>query len=771
MEEQTQVGARFNFNKIFEYCLLALIFLVPVIFLPSIYLSLYSVKVAFLASIIVVFLGAFLGSTLSTGIITFPKSKFLIPLALLPIFAIISSFFSGAIAKSIAGNVFDLGTSGSLFILSLLFFVAIFASRGDTNVGIKTIYALVGSSLVVVLHLLLRIFGATVLPESFAVRIPNFLVGGAIDTAIFFGVVIISILSILNTFNLSSKIKYCLYALIVVGMLFVGASGFMPAIVVLGLFSLIYFVYTFSWSVGNHEDSSRKDKASFPSLIVLVITVVLILSGGALSGYLSNIFKINITEVRPNTLTTVTMIGDALKINPIFGVGPNMFKELWDQNKPIDINLTQFWSSEFNFGSGFVPTVAVTTGILGIIALLAFFVMYLRSGFRAIFSSVGDTRMRFVSTTTFFISLFLWVMTVVYVPSISVLALAFMFSGIFAGTLVAQGVVQNVEFNIFRNPKANFASVFIIVVLLISSIAGGYFVWERVVATVVFQKGDPIGALRLVETDMYWRTASEVSLARVSEIVSTVSNAEDLSENQRILIQGAISDSVLSAREAITWNSKNFQNWFALGRVYEILASGGIDGAIENSVSAYNEALLRAPNNPAIPLALARLSALRNDLAGAREFINQSIGMKANYSEAYFTLAQLEVATNNLEGAIRSVESAVLVDPGNPGLLFQLGLLKYNRNDFRGAAMAFEEAIRWVPDYANAKYFLGLSYNELGLTEQAIAVFENLLSTNQDNAEISLILSNLRTGRDPFTGANPPVDSSPETRAELPLED
>ncbi len=775
MEENTQMHSKFDFGKIFEYCLLLLVFLTPLIFIPSFFLSLYSVKVAFLATIIVVFLGAFLGNTLSTGKISFPKSKFLIPVALLPLFALISSFFSGAISKSVAGVVFDLGTSGSLFILSLLFFIAIFASRGEARIGIKSIYALLLSSVVVILHLLLRIFAGS-LPESFGMRIPNFLVGGMIDTTIFLGVVVIALLSILNTFTLSNRTKYLMYVVLAFAVLFIGASGFMPAIVVIGLFSLIYFVYTFAWSVGSQNNISQSgtqgtQKASFPSLFVLILSVVFILSGGALSGYLSNIFNVNMVEVRPNTLTTLSLVGDSLSVNPVFGVGPNMFKELWDLQRPVDINLTQFWASEFAFGSSFVFTLFSTIGLLGILSILFFFGLYILSGYKAIFSSSSDSRNRFVSTTTFFISLFIWVMAFVYVPSIALLALAFIFTGIFAGTLVAQGIAENMEFNIFRNPKANFASVFVIVVLLISSIAGGYFVWERVVATSMFQKGNALGAINLTQNDVYWRGVAELSVARISEIASRASNPEQLSEADRNEIQGAISDAILSAREAINWNNKDFQNWFALGRVYEILGGSGIEGSLENAKSAYAEALNRAPNNPAIPLAFSRISALENDLEGAKNYIAEALRMKNNYSDAYFTLAQIEVATNNIEGAIRSVESATIVDPSNSGLFFQLGLLKYNRDDFLGASQAFERAIVLVPDFANAKYFLGLSYDKLGRDAEAIAVFETVLTTNPDSEEISLILDNLRAGRDPFTGATPPIDVDPQSRSELPLEE
>jgi tetratricopeptide (TPR) repeat protein len=73
--------------------------------------------------------------------------------------------------------------------------------------------------------------------------------------------------------------------------------------------------------------------------------------------------------------------------------------------------------------------------------------------------------------------------------------------------------------------------------------------------------------------------------------------------------------------------------------------------------------------------------------------------------------------------------------------------------------------------YANAKYFLGLSYERLGRREDAIKQFEGIKVTNPDNQEIELILSNLKAGKSPFTDARPPIDDQPERRSELPVRD
>ena len=75
-----------------------------------------------------------------------------------------------------------------------------------------------------------------------------------------------------------------------------------------------------------------------------------------------------------------------------------------------------------------------------------------------------------------------------------------------------------------------------------------------------------------------------------------------------------------------------------------------------------------------------------------------------------------------------------------------------------------------MPDYANAKYFLGLSYWQVGKKEEAKKQFEDIEKTNPDNQEIKLILSNIQAGKDPFSNAKPPITSRPENREKLPLE-
>ena len=208
-----------------------------------------------------------------------------------------------------------------------------------------------------------------------------------------------------------------------------------------------------------------------------------------------------------------------------------------------------------------------------------------------------------------------------------------------------------------------------------------------------------------------------------------------------------------------------------LGRVYEAITPLNIEGAYESAKAAYEQALTQNPRSPAILLTLARLEVAKKDNAKARENIARALREKGNYTEAIFLLAQIEAAEGNIKAAISSVEAASVIAPSDPSIFFQLGLLRFNDKDYRGAAGALERSVALSPTYANAKYFLGLSYEKLNRATDAITQFSDLQKTNPDNAEIKLILSNLKAGRPPFSNVTPPLDDKPEKRAKLPVEE
>ncbi|NBN96753.1 MAG: hypothetical protein EBV41_03895 [Actinobacteria bacterium] len=158
----------------------------------------------------------------------------------------------------------------------------------------------------------------------------------------------------------------------------------------------------------------------------------------------------------------------------------------------------------------------------------------------------------------------------------------------------------------------------------------------------------------------------------------------------------------------------------------------------------YTSAAKYNPTSPLIPLERARLEVLNNNAAKAREEIGKALTLKANYLDAVYLLSQIEIAANNIPAATQSVEAAVFLNPNDPSTLFQLGVLRYSAQNFKGAAEALERAIVLTPVYANARYFLALSYAQLNREQDALAQLLEVQKTNADNKDVEQMIKNLR---------------------------
>ena len=95
---------------------------------------------------------------------------------------------------------------------------------------------------------------------------------------------------------------------------------------------------------------------------------------------------------------------------------------------------------------------------------------------------------------------------------------------------------------------------------------------------------------------------------------------------------------------------------------------------------------------------------------------------------------------------IEQLEKTKSIAPFDVGLAFQLGLIYYQLEDFQKARAELERTILLNNNYANALYFLGLVYDELGEKELAIKIFERILTSNPENELVETILENLRRG-------------------------
>lgn len=766
--------------KIFDYSVLVLAFIAPVFFYLGNNTNIFATKLGIIATAATAALLTII-IRIAKNEIVLPDLKIIFSLTLIPIALFISAFFSKNINHSIFGEALEVGTAGSLLLLYALFIVGIFTSDREGIVK-KSIWTFLSATSLLIAYTVIH----GIIASSFGLTLrllPEYLIGNFADFSLVLGIAIIFSIYFLNNTQLEKKLKLLLWSILILSLAIIGGSNFKELNSLLLVFSLVIFLYIyFRFRTHGKKIWISRSKAT---LIVIGALLVFIFFGTYVNKPISKFLNINSVDVRPNAYATLQIIKSEYSKNPIVGSGPNTFSQLWSVYKPLEVNNTTFWNSDFYFGFGFFPTIFATAGIISLISTLIFVALYFAKGIKIIKLSTKEG-INSLPVFLFFSSGFLWVANFIYSPGIGILALCFLLTGLFLASLVRYGFNPGKKVNISAAlPK--FAVSFITAFLIAFVISSEYLIIKRVMASVntsnilsAYGKNQNMedakkGIERSIflngDTDLYYRLMSELYLIDIENLASKMPGSGNLSDEQRILLQSTVENALKYGNLAIEKDSSNYVNYINIGKIYESLSWKGVNGAAANSWSAYVKALELNPKNPSIPLAQARIALLNNDPDSARQYINRSIELKNNYTEAYFALAQLESIQNNVNGAIQAVESAIKSDPTNAAIYFQLGVMKYNSRDYIGASKALEDAITLIPNYSNAKYFLGLTYYYLGKTNEAITQFNDLRISNPNNTEVTKILSNLMSGNSPFAGAAPIENPNEEKIKDLPIEE
>ena len=793
IEAATASRPRLGTDTITYWIILALVFLGPLFFIPSAYVPFQFSKVFLVYIGVIASFCAWTIARLKDGKLVISRHPLFLFLAGIVVAYGLSAIFSSARSISLIGQGYEVGTFSFVATLCVFTFLVAYIFRSKGAVAHAYTAFLLSSMVVGLIHIIRLLIPSFLAVGPLASSTAS-IVGGWYDLGIFIGGAAIYSFLTLELLRLPRWLKNTFVTVLVLSLFLLSVISFPLVWYILGVFALIFFIYNFSFNKSRAHAEVAHGTRSIPltSLIVMIVAFIFILTQNNIYGRLSaepfNIkflskFAISNVEVRPSFTTTVSMAKDALMRNPIFGIGPNRFTEQWNLSRPADVVGTEFWSVDFNYGIGLIPTFLATSGLLGIVAWIGFFVFFLYTGFKALFVKAQDSFAGYILVSSFIIALYFWLFAFAYIPSAILLLITFFFTGVFIAALIENNLIKVSTFHFIRDPRTSFVSILGFVLLLLGVVLFTYGVGKRFIASIYYSQA--LGsaniegniekaeqnlnrAVQFAPIDMYFRTLSELNLIKISALLNTENISQDILQNQ---FRTFLATAEASAQAAINAHPTNYENWLALGRVYEAIVPLNIEGAYESAQASYARARELNPRNPAIILVTARLDVAKGEMAKAKEKIAQALQLKSNYTDAIFFLSQIQATEGDLKSAIQSVEAAALLTPNNPGVYFQLGLLRYNDKNFQGAASAFEQAVALAPEYANARYFLGLSYDNINRTADAISQFEIIKQTNPENQEVDLILANLKAGRDPFANARPPIDNAPEKRTNPPIKE
>lgn len=781
-------------EKISFIILLITIFISPLAFVHTNYAPIDTAKTIVIAFGILISCVIYAISSLKEKKITIPGHPLIITGGLIILSTVISALLSTNVQKSIIGQGFEVSTASFLI---LMFVASFFISRSVSKHKdrLLLIYgAFITSFLILVIFHIVRLF---IDPSFFNFGIFNSasstLIGKWDDLGIFAGILFIISFFATKLLSFKRNIKILLYILIVL-------SGFIMLVVnssllwiVLSVVFLAYGIFQFLQTPASGTGLMKIiSRISTSTLAFLIICVLFAWQGN----YISSLFRtaplIEQTNISLPWQLTLDITTDTIKQKPLFGAGPNRFGSEFLLHKPLVINNTPFWNVEFNTGFAFLPSFFVTHGIVGGILWIIFLVFFFSLGIKSL-KHTREGFSHFAMISSFFSASFLWILSCVYNPSHVIIFFTFVMTGIFIAMLSSEMIIKDRTYGI----EGNLLSKKLIMPFIIFSIAI-LVIWvlmyiKKTVAISYFQSG--ISALNLSQnqgidkalsdfktslawdkSDIYYQALSEANIIKITALAQELQakNQKDpktLDQGLVKKVSSLIEEAISFTRNAISIDPTNYYNYVAEARISEIALSLKVPNAYENAKTAYTNALTFNPYNPSLYLSLARMETSQNKLDEAQKYIGNSLQLKSNYTEAIFLLSQIQVTQGKIKEAIVSTQVATQINPENPLLFFQLGFLYYNDKNYQSAIDSLTKAIELNNQYANARYFLGLSYARLGKNAEATAQFEELIKTNPENQEVADILSNLRSNRTPFSDVQPPIDNKPESRKTLPVKE
>lgn len=474
----------------------------------------------------------------------------------------------------------------------------------------------------------------------------------------------------------------------------------------------------------------------------------------------------------------------------VIGSGPGTFLYNFQKYKPKDFNNETFWNINFTSGASAFLTDLMTIGVVGALVWVLLLGGILFYGVGYLFKKTISLQDHGTSFTAAVLAVLI-LQSVAYFLYPANISLSFTFFVCLA-IFVSLTAKQKNSYFLKSSSLLTLATTSFFTLLFIFCAGLLALGTQRYVADIYYarglkaysagQKDAAIKDLKVAANnngslDSYFNSLAFFSLSKLQDVLANSdANSKDPARQQEITV--LISDAVSAANKAVALNPNNIDNWSTKGYVCQNLI-GVFSDATDCAITSYDKAIELSPVNPYLLIqkgnayiAQAENSPENKDesLSKAREQFTKAIELKNDYALAYLRDGAAAKLQGNLQDRSWDLEQAAKYSAGDANFLLQIGVIYYQDKSLLLANEQFQKALLLVPDYANALYYLGLTYSELGQTDKAIEAFEKLLRANPDNETIKKILDNLHSGKSALSGLvpEPPTPVTPKTTPSLP---
>lgn len=748
------------FLKTNQFLVLALLAVMPLVFIPGM-ISPFKTFLAIFVVLISVVIGSF--GILRQG--TVPRSIPVILLAWLGLVGavFVSALFSANIGYSLRGDMIETQTVSFLLLLGIVM-LSVLSFTNDKKAAMWMIIIPIITASVLAIHQLMRFFiPGTWLDFGILSAPSDTLIGGFNDLGIFLTAITLTVLVAVIQLSLPRRVLFTLLAILLLNLAVLMVINIGYLWVVLGLTSLLLLMFLLTKDRFSSPSSEAATPVSVINVgiisVVFIVSVIFFVGGSNLGATISSWAGVDYIEVRPSFTATLDIMRHTMSDNVFSGIGPNRFSDAWQLYKDESINQTMFWNTGFQSGSSYILTWFATTGVVGVIGWIAFFALLVYRGVKTLFLADNrDPLWFFIGTVSFVLAVFLWGTLWLYVAGPTILLFAAMMTGLY---LVAERSLQKYDETampkLFISARAGFVLIGAVMLIIVGTVATGYTAARQFVSlTTYIHAADGIEgedavaqiSVRLAQaysyypSDIFLRDIIAYQLAQLNSLLTL----EEPDANQRQEFNNIIETVVSVANQSVQLRPFSARNWAALGDVYALLSQLEIEGAADRAEETYNKAMELDPINPYYPLQIGLLRVRAGDSEAGRQKIGEALQLKQNYIEALSVLAQLDIDEGNLERAVNTTEAMAILEPNNPGRLYQLALLYGAAENRESAIAALNRAITLNPQFANARYVLALHLYVDNQLEEAINQLEAIRELDESNTVVDDVISQMRAG-------------------------
>lgn len=649
--------------------------------------------------------------------VTFVRTPLDIPLILLLVVGIVSTFLSSAPYVALLGN--QLKIHGSLISLTVyILFYFILVNNLKNIKDIRWIFTLtVVASQILATISLLTYSGVKILPSPWIHGINFTPTGSNFSTT--------AILALLIPFIVMQILTSSKPILLILNSLFLLLSGL--AIALTGTWAtwtgaLVALLLTVA-AIAPIRQISRIRPISLIGLIGPISLIGLITALSfipPLSGVKNPIYTQAQNFPREIQLPFVDswkISVSAFRDSPFWGTGPATFSFDFTSYKPVEFNTSKFWNLRFDSPFNEYLQVLANLGGIGLLALLSLTAIFVSVAYKTLISHPGgsvatdrildsiaslqnDKVALAISGLTFFIILALHSATLsVWVVGLLVLA-SFMALNLSEKTerswINTQTNVKNMLLKIagnISNPESLKETIRIdalpgilltiaLALVLFTAFFGGKFVladyYHRLALNAVTENQGIVAYNNLIAAeklnpynDVYRTDLAQTNFALANAIATAkapteASPAGSLTDQDKQNIQILLQQSISEARTAVTLSPKSAINWEILAMLYRQI-SGVAQNALVFSLDAYGRAIFQDPLNPNLRVSVGGVYYAVKNYDMAIRFFTDSINLKPDFTNGYYNLSVALRDKGDLTNAQTLAEKLLtLIDKSSP---------------------------------------------------------------------------------------------------------